>query len=147
VRRALWVALVAATAARGQDGGVEPPKACAIDAELSGLKEGGLVWVFLFDDAKAFPTKRDKALKRVDVVPAGGKATVAFEGLTCGREYAVAVVHDENGNGKLDTNFIGIPREGLGSSRDATGVFGPPPFSKAKLVVQQRTPVPITVKY
>jgi hypothetical protein len=34
----------------------------------------------------------------------------------------------ENSNGKLDTNFVGIPREGVGASNDAKGHFGPPKF-------------------
>jgi uncharacterized protein (DUF2141 family) len=43
----------------------------------------------------------------------------------------VSVVHDENFNGKLDTNFIGMPREGVGASNDAKGHMGPPKFSAA----------------
>ena len=33
--------------------------------------------------------------------------------------YAIAALHDENSNGKMDKNFIGIPREGYAASRDA----------------------------
>jgi uncharacterized protein (DUF2141 family) len=40
-----------------------------------------------------------------------------FPGLAAGR-YAVSVMHDENGNGKLDSNFMGIPLEGYGFSND-----------------------------
>jgi len=40
-------------------------------------------------------------------------------------KYAVSVFHDENSNGKLDTNFLGIPREGVGASNNAKGHFGP----------------------
>jgi uncharacterized protein (DUF2141 family) len=46
-------------------------------------------------------------------------------------EYAVAVFEDINGNGKLDTNFLGIPKEPVGTSRDAKGNFGPPKFVDA----------------
>jgi uncharacterized protein (DUF2141 family) len=35
------------------------------------------------------------------------------------------VFHDENSNGKLDTNFMGIPREGVGASNNAKGHLGP----------------------
>jgi uncharacterized protein (DUF2141 family) len=42
----------------------------------------------------------------------------------------IAVV-DENSNGKLDTNFIGMPREGAGASNDAKGHMGPPKFGAA----------------
>jgi uncharacterized protein (DUF2141 family) len=46
-------------------------------------------------------------------------------------KYALAVIHDENMNGKLDTNPIGIPKEGYGFSNDATSFFGPPSFAAA----------------
>jgi uncharacterized protein (DUF2141 family) len=43
----------------------------------------------------------------------------------------MAVVHDENMNGKLDVNWLGIPTEGYGFSRDAKGVLGAPSFPAA----------------
>jgi len=45
--------------------------------------------------------------------------------------YALAVIHDENMDGKLDTNQLGIPKEGYGFSNDAKAWFGPPSFSAA----------------
>jgi len=45
--------------------------------------------------------------------------------------YALAVVHDENMNGKLDTNWLGIPTEGYGFSNDVKALLGPPSFSAA----------------
>ncbi len=55
----------------------------------------------------------------------GGIAVWTFEGLPYG-EYAVKVFHDENGNDRLDTNLLGIPREDYGFSNDARGIFGVP---------------------
>lgn len=46
-------------------------------------------------------------------------------------EYAVAVFADSNGNQKLDSNFLGIPKEPVGVSRDTKGRFGPPKFADA----------------
>jgi uncharacterized protein (DUF2141 family) len=40
-------------------------------------------------------------------------------------EYAIAVYHDKNANGKLDTNLLGIPKERYGFSNNARGRFGP----------------------
>lgn len=143
------LALLVAAPVRAEDsvdGGVDT---CAMDVVVSGLKDGGLVWILVFSDAQAdaYPTKRDRALKRLDVAPSGGTARAAFDGLEC-REYAVAVVHDEDGNGKLDTNFIGIPREGLGASRDARRTFGPPRFEDAKVrLTRGRTRLPIAIVY
>lgn len=47
-------------------------------------------------------------------------------------EYAISVFHDENGNGKLDSNFLGVPTEGYGFSNNARGNFGPPDFAAAR---------------
>jgi uncharacterized protein (DUF2141 family) len=44
----------------------------------------------------------------------------------------VSVFHDENSNGKIDRNFMGIPKEGVGASNDAEGRFGPPKFDDAR---------------
>ncbi|PBQ34802.1 hypothetical protein CNR22_03665 [Sphingobacteriaceae bacterium] len=46
--------------------------------------------------------------------------------------YAVSLIHDENSNGKLETNFFGIPKEGFGISNDAKGFMGPPKYEDAK---------------
>lgn len=49
-------------------------------------------------------------------------------------DYAIAIIHDENGNGKLDT-FAGIPKEGVGFSRNPVLRFGAPSFSSAQFSV------------
>lgn len=54
--------------------------------------------------------------------------SIGFLQLPSGR-YAVIVFHDENDNGLLDTDFLGIPTEGYGFSNNAMGVFGPPSFA------------------
>jgi uncharacterized protein (DUF2141 family) len=59
------------------------------------------------------------------------KAVCEFPGIAPGT-YAVSVYHDENSNDKLDTNFLGIPREGVGASNNARGHMGPPKFDSAK---------------
>ena len=46
-------------------------------------------------------------------------------------DYAVSVHHDDNDNGKMDTNFIGIPKEPIGLSNDAVPKFGPPKYKDA----------------
>lgn len=45
--------------------------------------------------------------------------------------YAIAVIHDENMNGELDTNWMGFPTEGYGFSKTTIGEFGAPAFSAA----------------
>jgi uncharacterized protein (DUF2141 family) len=63
------------------------------------------------------------------------EVTVVFENLKPG-EYAVSVIHDENENGKLDSNAFGIPNEGFAFGNNAMGMFGPPSFEKAKIILK-----------
>jgi uncharacterized protein (DUF2141 family) len=62
-------------------------------------------------------------------------ASCSFEGVAPGT-YAVAVVHDENDNGKLDTNFFGAPTEGYGVSNNHTYAFSAPEWEESKFDVQ-----------
>ena len=59
-----------------------------------------------------------------------GEVKFVFQSLPAGK-YAVAAIHDENGNGKLDRNSLGVPTEGWGFSNDAQGTAGPPNFNQA----------------
>lgn len=59
-----------------------------------------------------------------------GTTTVTVHGLPPG-QFAVQATHDENGNGKTDRNFLGIPTEGFGFSRDAKVRLGPPRWEDA----------------
>lgn len=61
------------------------------------------------------------------------QVTVVIDTLLFG-EYAVRVFHDENKNGEIDTNILGIPTEDYGYSNDASGWFGPPSWDKAKFI-------------
>jgi uncharacterized protein (DUF2141 family) len=73
-----------------------------------------------------------KAFRRAETKPRGGRATCTFPGLPAGT-YAIGLLHDENDNGKMDTNFVGLPKEGYGASNDAKATFGPPKFKDAKV--------------
>ena len=66
-----------------------------------------------------------------------GTLRFAFPDLKPGR-YAVAVYHDENDNGELDTNLLGMPTEGFGFSNDAKGFAGPPDFDAAAVEVSDQ---------
>ena len=54
-------------------------------------------------------------------------------------DYGVAVFHDENGNGKMDKNFLGIPLEPYGFSNNERVIFGPPKWEKSKFTVKSST--------
>ncbi len=74
-----------------------------------------------------------------------GKAVTTFNGLKDGI-YAVAITHDENGNGQLDTNFLGIPVEGVGVSTNPR-VFGKPRFEQGQFPIKGDTAITIEAKY
>lgn len=92
----------------------------------------GLVRVCLTADPDNFPACIDDADAVTRSIPASA-SSMRFDGLPPGG-YAIAVIHDENGNGKLDT-FAGIPREGFGFSRNPAITFGPPRFAAARFTV------------
>ena len=73
------------------------------------------------------------------------KTTVVFNNIPKGI-YAVSAFHDENDNKKMDTNFLGIPKEPIGVSNDATGFMGPPKYNDAKFTLSQNTIITIRIK-
>ncbi|KQS05092.1 hypothetical protein ASG11_01815 [Sphingomonas sp. Leaf357] len=92
----------------------------------------GMLRLCLTADPKNFPACVDDARAVTRSVPAS-QPDMVFAGLPAG-DYALAVIHDENGNNKLDT-MLGIPREGFGFSRNPTITFGPPRFTAARFTL------------
>ena len=119
-----------------------------IHVDVEGLRsDRGQVLCALFSSAADFPKKADKAVAHAKSEIVGGHATCEFQGVPPGT-YAIAVFHDENSNGKLDTNFMGIPREGVGASNNAKGHFGPPKFSAAAFQLSDgQTNMKIRINY
>ena len=108
-----------------------PASTDVIRVEIGGFRsDKGHAICALFSSAKDFPKNADKAIAHAHSGISQGKAVCDFPGIGPGR-YAVSVFHDENSNGKMDTNFMGIPREGVGASNNAIGHFGPPKFDAA----------------
>lgn len=84
-------------------------------------------------DAAHFPGCQGDPRARRFTVPAAQAATLRVGDLASG-DYAIALIHDENGNGRLDTRF-GIPIEGVGFSNNPRLLFGPPSFAAARFAV------------
>jgi len=104
-----------------------------VELSIAGQRSAkGVMQVCLTRDADRFPDCKDDRLAIRRTVPAADRS-IRFEGLPSGN-YAVALFHDENRNGKLDT-MLGIPREGFGFSRNPAIVFGPPKFNAARFTV------------
>ena len=117
-----------------------------LTVNLKGFKsDKGNVEVALFDQAAAFPTKPEKAIAKQRAPITGGAATVEFRDLKPGT-YAVSAYHDANGNGKMDSNFIGIPKEPTGASNDAKGRMGPPSFKDAQFTLNAPAEITISIQ-
>lgn len=91
--------------------------------------DGKNLYVAVHSSVQGFLAKDDKTIKSA-VVAKTDTTELVIANIPAG-EYAVAVFADMNGNGVLDSNFVGIPREPVGISRDAKGKFGPPKFVDA----------------
>jgi uncharacterized protein (DUF2141 family) len=109
----------------------------AAAADLRVAVSGGpaapaVLYVALFDSAEAMAANEPLASQKLPMHD--GVAQLVFAGLAPGR-YAVKTFTDENGNGRLDTNLVGLPTERYGFSNDAVGRMGPPDFEAAAVTV------------
>ena len=126
-------------------------EAADLKVSVEGLRSSsGQVLICVFSaessDPSLFPDcEKGKPVKAAKASIAGGKAVVTFNGLKDG-VYAVAIIHDENGNGALDTNLLGIPAEGVGVSTNPR-LFGKPKFADGKFNVIGNTSISIESKY
>ena len=86
----------------------------------------------LIDDSSAFPEGRQGRGVRKAV--SGTRGTCVFKDVAPGT-YAVAVMHDENGNRKLDKSLFGVPTEGYGVSNNKTYAMRAPRWTESKFSV------------
>ena len=91
----------------------------------------GNVYVYLYTSEESFPIEISEAnsFKKAEVV--SNSVTVIFENLKPGI-YAVSVYQDIDANGKINKNFLGIPKEPVGVSNNANGFMGPSKYEDAK---------------
>lgn len=107
---------------------------------------GGMVGVALFTSDKGFPDKPEKAMRSTVRRAGSDQCEFIFEGVPCGT-YAVSVLHDENGNGKMDKTFIGIPKEGFGVSNNPRIKYGPPSFDDARFDLGEAVELSVAMNY
>ncbi len=127
-------AIALAALAPGLSGASTPSPLGEVSATVTGLRSGdGQVLACLTDRAKGFPSCERDASARTLIVPAHSQVELDFGTVPAGT-YAISLIHDENGNGKLDKRLI-MPAEGFGFSRNAPVSFGPPSFASAAFTV------------
>jgi len=101
--------------------------------EVSSLKNTrGTLNCRLFTKASDFPDGEGILTVRTPI--AGANTTCTFPNIEPGT-YAVAVVHDENSNGKLDKNFVGVPSEGYGVSNNKTYALSAPKWDESVFTI------------
>ena len=123
-----------------------PALAAELRLTITGIRsDDGEILVALYDNPKGYESALANAAKR-GIMPdsgrligtsiravAGSQSTV-FTQLPPGR-YALLVIHDENDNGRLDENAMGVPTEGYGFGNDAQGFLGAPSFDAAAIAI------------
>jgi len=106
--------------------------------------EKGTIFIGLFRPKDEFPIFGKQYLGKVIPVT-GKKMNYSFTELEEG-SYAVAVFHDQNKNGKLDKNYLGIPTEVYGFSNNARRTFSAPSFEEAQVNLKSDLTISITLK-
>lgn len=97
----------------------------------------GKVLVNLFKEAKGFPTNNKYAYKTAEIsVGTDKQVFIEFADLPYG-DYAVAILHDENDNKKMDYNFLGMPKEGYCFSNNYRPTLKNPSFRQAGFFLER----------
>lgn len=122
-----------------------PARAADLTVLIDNLRSAqGTVMLALFDSEGRF-LKPDGATSDQRIAADRSPVAATFRGVNPGR-YAISAFHDENGNGKLDKNLLGIPTERYGFSNDAFGTVSAPSFDKAAFDVGADLTVKINLR-
>ena len=128
-------ALILSAAALSALTGATAPSSTSVTVNITDLRNTkGVVRACLTTQVKDFPKCHGVANAQKVVHDAAATLTIKFDNVTPGT-YAIAVLHDENNNGKVDRALLMMPKEGYGFSRDAKVVMGPPKFKAAAFEV------------
>ena len=121
------------------------PSTSRVAVKVSGIRNNtGRVIIGIWNSKDGFPKDRAKAFRQASVSILNEMAVATFSELPYG-EYAVALFHDENNNGRMDTRFPGKPVEGIGSSNNPHPRFSAPTFSECRFEVNS-TEMTIEIK-
>ena len=125
-----------------------PAGAGELVVRLGGLRsDRGVAIVSLFAGARGFPDEVAASLATISVPIRGGVAEARFPAVPYG-EYAVSVLHDEDGDGKMATGLLGTPHEGFGFSGSPDYRFGHPDFAATRFaLISPRCEIEIAVRY
>jgi uncharacterized protein (DUF2141 family) len=109
------------------------PGSATLIVRIRNVAPQGIVRLGLYTEAE-YPKDNAAWIASADVPAVGGETVVTLQNIPVGT-YAVEVYQDLNSNGKMDRNFLGLPREPYGFSRDAHPRLSKPDFSRVKFEV------------
>jgi uncharacterized protein (DUF2141 family) len=127
---------------------VFPPATGTLSVEIKGFRsDKGEALVSLFSSEEGFPDDMAKVRQNLHVKIKEGRAVANYTALPYGT-YALAVLHDEDLNGQMDSSWLGQPREGFGFSGRPEYNFGPPSFDDtAFLMVSKARQIVVWMRY
>jgi uncharacterized protein (DUF2141 family) len=113
-----------------------PQNTCRFELIIQNPKSNkGTIQVLIFNSESGFPDEPKKAFKDFSLPISNLSAKKTIDNLPPGI-YAVSVFHDEDGDGKMQKNGVGIPVDRFGFSNNPTLFFGPPSFSKSAFSIK-----------
>jgi uncharacterized protein (DUF2141 family) len=111
-----------------------------LEIEITGIRNNkGEILIQLFNE-------NQKVIGQQKGVIEESISNVRFSNLKPGK-YAVRYFHDENLSGIMETNGLGIPKEGYGFSNNASGLFGPRPFKEWLFDIKEDKKIVVKIRY
>ena len=108
---------------------------CSLVIHVTGFRNTkGVLGAELFTSSAGWPEDVNKSFRHEHFPIEGDHATARFDHIPAGK-YGVVVLHDENGNQKLDRNVFLVPKEGFGFANNPHVLLAAPPIEKATIPV------------
>jgi uncharacterized protein (DUF2141 family) len=119
----------------------------SVKVKVTGVSsEKGEVLAALFSSRQGFPGDASAAYKVARATAANGTAMLEFSNIPRG-SYAIALFHDTNNDGVLNTNALGIPKEGYGVSKNVKNLFSGPSYKQCVFQHTTETSLTIIIRY
>ncbi|MFY8035772.1 MAG: DUF2141 domain-containing protein [Cyclobacteriaceae bacterium] len=125
-----------------------PANKAELKIKITGFKDnGGKCVIMLFKAEPGFPKEPKNAVQVFPVVIQNKSCELTIPSLDTGT-WAVSVFHDANENGEVDTNFLGIPKEGIGVSKNVIPAMRAPRFDECRFqLTEPKMELQIQMKY